>query len=60
MLLINLQVKLKINFEFQNFELALENLSGNNPYLFVDIGDFNAKRRQWYSQDTDTFDGILV
>ena len=31
----------------QNFELTLEMLSENNPYLLVDIDDFNAKLRHW-------------
>ena len=44
----------------QNFELTLETLSEYNPYLLVAIGDFNAKLRHWYSQDTNTFEGISV
>ena len=44
----------------QNFELTLEKLSENNPYLVVAIGDFNAKLRHWYSQGTNTFEGISV
>ena len=38
-------------------------LSENNPYLLVDIGDFNAKLRHWYSQNTsifEIFEEILV
>ena len=42
----------------QNFELALEKVSENNPYLPVAIGDFNAKLRHCYSQDTNNFEGI--
>ena len=34
------------------------NPSKSNP--FIAIGDFNAKRRQWLSEDTDTFEGISV
>ena len=44
----------------QKFELTLGNLSVNIPYLLVAIGDFNTKLRHWYSQDTNTFDGISV
>ena len=44
----------------QNFELTLEKLSENNPYLLAAIGDFNTKLRHWYSEDTNTFEGILV
>ena len=41
----------------QNFELTLEKLSENNPYLLAAIGDFNAKLRHWYSEDTNTLEG---
>ena len=34
----------------------MEKLSENNPYLLVAIGDFNAKRRHWYSQDNNAFE----
>ena len=44
----------------QNFELTLEKLSENNPYLFVAIGDFNAKLRHWYSPDNNIFEEISV
>ena len=44
----------------QNFELNFAMLSENNPYLLVGIGDFNAKLRHWYSQDTNTFEGSSV
>ena len=45
----------------QNFELTLAKLSENNPYLLAAIGDFiNAKRRHWYSQDTNTFEEISI
>ena len=47
-------------FFSQNFGLTLEKLSENNPYLLVAIGDFNEKLRHWYSQDTNTFEGISV
>ena len=47
-------------FFSQNFGLTLEKLSENNPYLLVAIGDFNAKHRHWYSQDTNTFEGTLM
>ena len=43
----------------QNFELTFEQLSENNPYLLIAIGDFNTKLRHWYSQDT-TFEGISI
>ena len=44
----------------QNFELTLERLSENNPYLLVTTGGFNAKLRHCYSHDTYTFAGISV
>ena len=39
----------------QNFELPLEKILENSPHLLVAIGDFNAKLRHWYNQDTNTF-----
>ena len=44
----------------QNFELTLEKLSENNPTYLQLFGDFNAKLRHWYSQYTNTFQGISV
>ena len=45
----------------QNFQLTLAKLSENNPYLLVATGDFtNAKLRHWYSQDTNSFEGISI
>ena len=54
MLFINLKVNPKMNFfSFsQNFELTLEKLSENNPYLLVAIVDFNAKLSYSYSHNT--------
>ena len=47
------------NFEtfIDNFELNLETLSGKNPLLLVDIGDFNAKSKVWYRNDNTTSQG---
>ena len=36
----------------------MEKLSENNSSLLVAIGDFHAKLRHWYSQDTNTFEGM--
>ena len=58
----DLQVKLKIIFLLlsRNFRLTWKNISENNPYLLVAIGDFNAKLRHWHCQDTSTFEKISV
>ena len=44
----------------QNFELTLQNLSENYPYLLLAIVDFNANLRRWYSQKTNTFEGVSI
>ena len=41
-------------------ELTLEKLPENKSYLPVAIGDFNARIRHWYSQETNSFEGNLV
>ena len=46
--------------EFQEFksnlEMNLDALPTNNPFLTVMIGDFNTKSRNWYLNDTASFD----
>ena len=43
-----------------NFEMTLDLASKKNPYLLVVLGDFNAKLRQWYDEDSSTSEGILI
>ena len=38
-----------------NFEMALDILAEKNSFLMTTIGDFNAKSKNWYSQDKNQF-----
>ena len=40
-----------------NFQLTLDAVLANNPFLIAVIGDFNAKSSNWYTGDTTTFEG---
>ena len=50
--------------EFENFsdnlELNLGTLSQKNPFLVVAIGNFNAKSKSWYINDSTTFQGNVL
>ena len=43
-----------------NLEMNLETLAQKNPFLAVVIGDFNAKSKNWCSQDSTNFQGITI
>ena len=43
-----------------NFEITLDILAQKNPFLITTIGDFNAKPKNWYSQDKTSFDGKTI
>ena len=43
-----------------NFEIILEILAQKNPFLMTNIGDFNAKPKNWYSQEKRNFEGNLT
>ena len=40
--------------------MTLDLASKKNPYLLVVLGDFNAKLRQWYDEDSSTSEGVLI
>ena len=42
---------------YDNLELNLGILSQKNPFLVVAIGDFNAKSKSWYINDSTTSQG---
>ena len=44
----------------ENFEKTLYNLAQNNPFLFVAIGDFNAKLTNWCANDRTSFEGSKI
>ena len=41
-----------------NFKMTLDLVSKKNPFLFVVLGDFNAKLRQWYDKDSSPSEEI--
>ena len=43
-----------------NFEMTLDILTQKNPFLMTAIGDFNAKSKNWYSQDKTSFEGKTI
>ena len=43
-----------------NFEMTLGILAQKNPFLMTKIGDFNAKSKNWYSQDKTSFEGKTI
>ena len=43
-----------------NLEMNLETLVQRNPFLTVVIGDFNAKSKNWCSQDSTSFEGVTI
>ena len=44
----------------ENFERTLGNLAQNNPFLLVDIGEFNAKSTNWCANDQTNFEGNKI
>ena len=36
--------------------MTLDILAQKNPFLMTTIGDFNAKSKNWYSQDKTSFE----
>ena len=40
--------------------MTLDILVQKNPFLMTAIGDFNAKSKNWYSQDTNSFEGKTI
>ena len=43
-----------------NFKMTLELVSKKNSFLFVILGDFNAKLSQWHDKDSSTSEGISI
>ena len=43
-----------------NLEINLETLAQRNPFFMVVIGNFNAKSKYWYSQDSTNFGDITI
>ena len=43
-----------------NFELNLDSIMTNHPFLTVTLGDFNAKSSLWYNNDITTYEGSKI
>ena len=43
--------------DFATFEMTFGLLSKKKSYLFVVLGDLNAKLSQWHDKDSSTFEG---
>ena len=50
------------NFEAfsENFESNSENIVQRNPFLVMEIGDFNAKSSKWHYQYKSAFEGNAI
>ena len=43
-----------------NLKLNLDAMTGNNPFLVVAIGDFNARSSSWCINDKSNYEGIKI
>ena len=43
-----------------NFELTLDSIINKNPFLFVALGDINAKTTNWYNNDINSYAGLKI
>ena len=43
-----------------NFELTLDSIINNNPFLIVALGDFNAKTNNWNKNDINSYEGLKI
>ena len=50
----------QFNEFLENFELSLDNMATNNPFLMTVIGDFNAKSKNWCSTDNASTEGTEI
>ena len=44
----------------KNFELTLDKIHENNPFMTVVLGDFNAKSRNWCKSDITSLEGSKI
>ena len=44
----------------KNLETTLDKLALNNPFMFVVIGDLNAKSKNWDPLDRTTYEGNII
>ena len=43
-----------------NFELNLDTILANNPFLTVALGDFNVKSNLWWKSDKTSYEGSNI
>ena len=43
-----------------NFELSLDSVVVNNPFLTVVLGDFNVKTSLWHNKDITAYEGSKI
>ena len=44
----------------KNFELALDKIHKNNPFMTFVLADFNAKSKNWCKADITSFEGSMI
>ena len=44
----------------KNFELTLDKIYENNPFMTVVLGDFNAKSNNWCKADVTSLEGSKI
>ena len=44
----------------KNFELTLDNIHENNPFMTIVLGDFNAKSNNWCKTDITSLEGSKI
>ena len=44
----------------KNFELTLDKILGNNPFMTIVLGDFNAKSNNWCKSDITSLEGSKI
>ena len=56
------QTNLKNEFEtfLKNFELNLDTILVNNPFLTIVVGDFNVKSNLWCKNDKTPYEGSKI
>ena len=52
----------QVEFEtcLKNFELTLDKIQENNPFMTIVLGEFNAKSNNWYKSDIISLEGSKV
>ena len=54
------QMQDKVETFLKNFELTLDKIHENNPFMTIALGDFNAKSNNWCKSDITSLEGSKV